>query len=481
MKGKTRAIAAAAVVALSTATTARAEVYTDTSDVHACVVRGGATVAATGGGVVVMRDGEVVRTLTALDGLPDTRAWAAAITADAVWIGTDRGVAEIKGDAFDVGRTAPGTAVRALAPAPASGDLVAGTFGRGVATIATRTLATSFVALPDPRVISLATYGGTVYAGTMSGVFTLAGARVTSEPAFALTADAGGVHASLARVAPCSVPASGMPSNDVSAIATTSAGALVGTFDAGLARLEGGRFRAIDGVDKRVDAIAVEGGGEAWVGTARGLFAVGAGQIHGRDTGAAGTDEVHAVATLAGGGVIAGTSHGAVIVRGASVVRIGAKQGLSATSVTAVGEIGGALLLGTTGGLFVGQPDHFVRLSVASGHVPDDWITALAVDGDAVYAGTYNAGVVRLTKRGDSWTSERLGGGYVNPAGVAIHDGVLFVATMDGLLTRPLHGDAPLAPQGRAAPGRDVTGIAFSREGAWIASRRGLVGPRTAP
>jgi len=465
------------------------DVYTDTSDVHACVARGGTTIAATGGGVVVVRGGEVVRTITALDGLPDTRAWAAASSGGSIWIGTDRGVAELSGDRLDVARTAPGAPVRALAFA--GDDLLAGTFGRGVARIAPRTLATTFVALPDPRVVSLATYGASVYAGTMSGVFAvfgprgvaepapaLAGARGALGPAFALTADAAGAHASSARAAACAVPSTGMPSNDVSAIAATSSQTLVGTFDAGLARLEDGRFRAVDGVDKRVDAIAVASGGDAWIGTARGLFVVPAGSVHGRDTGAAGVDEVHAVAALADGSIVAGTSHGAAIVRDGKASRVGAKEGVTAASVTAVGESNGALLLGTTGGLFIGRPGHFTRLSVASGHLPDDWVTALAVDGGAIYAGTYNAGVVRLTQRDGAWTAERLGGGYVNPAGLAIHGGTLFAATMDGLLARPLRGDAPLTPRDRAALGRDVTAVAFSPEGAWVASRRGLLGPR---
>lgn len=141
--------------------------------------------------------------------------------------------------------------------------------------------------------------------------------------------------------------------------------------------------------------------------------------------------------------------------------------------MTAVQTRGETLYLGTTGGLFVGQEGKLKRLSVASGHLPDDWVTALAIRDDVVYAGTYNAGVVRLDKATGAWHAQRLGGGYVNPAGLTLDGDTLYVATMDGLLTST-HG-SPLATRDRASLGRDVTGIAASPLGTFVASRRGVL------
>jgi ligand-binding sensor domain-containing protein len=448
---------AAAVLAMCLASRAAlaSQAYTDTSDVHACITRNGTTLIATGGGVVVTKDG-ASRVLTVLDGLPDTRAYALLASADGIWVGTDGG-AVLLGERYEAKRTALDTSVRALAFW--NGDVLAGTFGRGVADLTT---GTSFAPPPDMRVLSLASRDGALEIGTMGGVFRRNGttyASLSSEPILP------------APPAGCTVPTNGLPSNDVNAVVADGQTVWVGTFDRGLARLENGRFRAIEGVDRRIDALALDKkASRLWVGTARGLYAVdgGAGHL------IIGGDEVHALAPLDGGGVLAGTSHGALLVRD-TVTHVGAKEGVDVSSVTAVLARGEQLLLGTTGGLFVGSGARFERLSVASGHLPDDWVTALAVHDGAVYAGTYNAGVVRLEKNATGWHAQRLGGGYINPAGLTLAgDGsTLYAATMDGLMTSD--GRAALVRRDRSALGQDVTGVAVSSLGTFIASRRGLL------
>jgi ligand-binding sensor domain-containing protein len=442
------------------------EVYTDTSEVHACVTRDGATVAATGGGVVVTKNGSS-RVLTLLDGLPDTRAHALLGTEDGVWVGTELG-AVLLSDRFEPIRTRePGTSVRALARW--NDDVLAGTFGRGIADLTSGT----FITTPDARVLSLSTFDGMLYAATMSGVFARSGstfAQLSSAPAFGVKLDGSTVRVlSTPEAAGCTTPSNGLPSNDVSAVVADERGTWVGTFDQGLSRLERGRFITMAGVDKRIDALVLDRKSDrVWVGTARGLFAVDDGVGHAVLPG----DEVHALAAREGGGVIAGTSHGAVIVDANTIARIGPKQGVDIPSVTAVLEHDGTLFLGTTGGLFIGRGRKFERLSLASGHLPDDWVTALATSGDAIYVGTYNAGVVRLEK-GKGWRAVRLGGDYVNPAGLCVDGHTLYVATMDGLWTST--NGSRLTRRDGGALGADVTGVAVSPVGTFVASRRGLL------
>ena len=285
------------------------------------------------------------------------------------------------------------------------------------------------------------------------------------------------------------VGAAGIPSNDVSALArstSTVAGhpiekLWVGTFDRGLATFESGTWKSIASpmLDTKINAIALETNGGrtiAWVATARGLTRIDGDAIT-RFTAADGlpSSEIHAVAPLAGGGVIVGTGQGAAIVRAGHVTPIGDKQGLKVRAVWAVAEMpSGLLLVGASNGLYAGHASNasaWRRWSVASNELADDWITALAVHGPDVFVGTYSQGVTRIHAIESAHpTSDHLGGGYVNFGGLAIVDGTLTAATMSGLLVRSADHAGEFRVIANATPGRDVTGVVPG----WVASRRGL-------
>ncbi|MBL8717449.1 MAG: hypothetical protein JNL79_15785 [Myxococcales bacterium] len=266
-----------------------------------------------------------------------------------------------------------------------------------------------------------------------------------------------------------------LPSNDLVALAAIGARTFVGTYDHGLAVIEGGVVKVIAGVDPRVNALAVDGE-KLWVGTARGLYAVDAknavvahvGEIEGLPAG-----DVHALAPLAGGGVFVGTAKGAALVRGGAVTVLGKKQGLGGEAAWAVLETpDGSKWVGTSAGLFVLRKAAKVweRYSHVSGHLPDDWVTALVARGDKVFVGTYAGGVVEATL-GQKLTATPLGGGMVNLAGLSFDGDTLLVATMDGLLSRKASG--PLVARSGAL-GRDVTAALRTPSGLFVASRRGL-------
>lgn len=150
----------------------------------------------------------------------------------------------------------------------------------------------------------------------------------------------------------------------------------------------------------------------------------------------------------------------------------------------AIAETSAGLWLGTTTGLYRGPAmpwtskggsddeaavaDPWRRLSVATGHLHDDWVTALLTRGDVVWAGTYNAGVTRI----DGDLATFLGGGWVNPSGLTWDGDRLLASTMDGLVT----GDGQRATWTTtpALPGRDVTGAVRTGRTLWVATRRGL-------
>lgn len=309
-------------------------------------------------------------------------------------------------------------------------------------------------ALPAAVVTALGAAGDTLCAGTDDGLYVRRGASAWTRAETA-----------------------GPPSNDVSALAWDGTRLWAGTFDRGLAVWDGGRFRTVEGLDARVNALAVErteSGTRVWVATARGLATVEEGVVRVlRRADGLPDDDVHAVAPLAAGGVVAGTTRGAVVVRDGRVRPAGPKR-MPAHATWAVAEAeDGALWLGTTAGLFRVSGDRFRRFSAAGGALPDDWVTALASDAKGVWVGTYAGGAARVAAdaRGRIVGTTVLASVHVNPAGLALHDGRVSVATMEGLFVG--EGNGFRATPG-AAPGGDVTAVVHADGVRWVASRNGL-------
>jgi ligand-binding sensor domain-containing protein len=378
--------------------------------------------------------------------------------------GGSRVLAATVGGVVDAARSTSLSTRQVRALMRGDGGWLMGTMGEGLIALDDRTGAERPVALPARDVTALGREGDTLCAGTTDGTFVRHG-------------DGPWRHAR----------AGGPPSNDVTAVASDGERMWVGTFDRGLALLERGTWRTVEGLDDRVNALAVErhpNGTRLWVATARGLATVEQGIVRVRRVadGLPG-DDVHAVSTLRGGGVIVGTSRGAAIVRGGRVEAL-AKSGAPGEATWAVAEgADGSLWLGTTNGLYRHRPGTPVRrFSVAGGELTDNWVTSILVDGASVWVGTYAGGVSRVTPGLRTVSAEpRAPRVHVNPAGLSIASGRLWAATMEGLMDRPLDGDdAAWRVDPNAAPGPDVTAVLADGEALWVASRNGLARrPRT--
>jgi len=325
----------------------------------------------------------------------------------------------------------------------------------------------------DADVRALASFDGGLFAATHgAGVLRVGKTTTISDVKFATTIGAGciGTTDGVALGKTWSMHArEGLPSPDVAAIAVDGARVYAGTFDRGLAVIEDGKVKRIvdPALDNQINALAVDKG-TLWIATARGLSRAKNGSFR-RFTEVDGlpSKDVHAVASLASGGVLVGTSRGAAIVR-ESVEPLGKKQGVTGDAVWAVAEKNGELWLGTNAGLFIGNPGgKFRRMSKLTGELPDDWVTALAIDGDTVYVGTYAGGVVQIA----SGKTTTLGGGSINAGGLRIVDGKLWVATMEGLFVRE---ENKLGRVQKGVLGLDVTAIEKSTKGLVVATRRGL-------
>jgi ligand-binding sensor domain-containing protein len=356
------------------------------------------------------------------------------------------------------GRVLSTAEVRALLRV--DGGWLAGTMGEGLRRLDDATGADEAVPFPSRFVTALGRDGDTTCAGTTEGTFVRRGPRGAWRRA---------------RV-------TGPPSNDISALAVDGDRLWVGTFDRGLAAFEGGRWTEVRGVDEHVNGLAIErrrGGSRVWVATARGLASIEDGIVTiRREADGLPSDDVHAVAVLRGGGVLAGTARGAAIVHANGIDAL-VKDGAPAEATWAVAESAdGSLWLGTTNGLYryrAGTPVR--RFSVAGGHLRDNWVTSIAFEGASVWAGTYAGGVSRLTfgardsVRAEPWAANA----HVNPAGLGVFRDEIQAATMRGLMSLALvGGDAAWRVDDHAAPGRDVTAVIEDGTWRWVASRDGL-------
>jgi ligand-binding sensor domain-containing protein len=279
-------------------------------------------------------------------------------------------------------------------------------------------------------------------------------------------------------------PRAGLPSNDVSALAVDGDRLWVGMFDRGLAVRERGAWRTIDhpDLDARVNAILIDRS-RVWVGTAAGLMSLESDDVARltRRDGLPGRG-VLALARLRDGRIVAGTTSGAALVEDGRPQPVGPAQ---IGNVWAIGQdASGMLWLGTTTGVYrgpaVARPAKdapadgtWQRMSIATGHLRDDWVMAIAAHDHVVWVGTYKGGVTRFDlDESGAITARQLGDGWINPGGLRFDGDHLHAATMDGLLVGD--GTAPTWTLVAGLPGKDVTASARIGATTWIATRRGL-------
>lgn len=368
----------------------------------------------------------------------------------------------------------------------------------------------------DGVVWSLAVHGGSLYAGTLAGVLRVEGggaATVSQHDARALVSveDAllvGSRGQGLARLGsdvPYGLPRNvqgldadrcvatseglwlrdgrrwvsaltdGLPSGDITDVLELGDRLIVATFDRGVAIYEDGRWTTIgEGViDPQVNALADAGGGKFWVATARGLFRVGPDGVESwTEKRGLPHESVLSLAVTRRGELLVGTHSGVAIIDENGDARSLGKRARSWATWAITEAPDGEIWLGTTQGLIRWKKDgNWDHLSMLSGHLSDNWVTALLFEGDELHVGTYAGGVDTLTRDGSTWRGEALGGGRVNPGGLSLVDGQLYAATMKGVLVRRGGKWTAAREQGVF---EDATAVLEANDGTWVASRRGL-------
>jgi ligand-binding sensor domain-containing protein len=388
-------------------------VHSDTREARAClpIATGGALVGTGGGLLELDAAGSVAATWTATDGLPGTRIDALVAIGGETWVGTDAGAARIEVD---------GTALKVAA------------------------------AFPGKPVRDVARFGGKTYVATWDGGVRVAGAAKPLAFAGKKTGDA----AARARA---------------SSLAVIADELYAGTA-AGLFRLDSGALAAVpvEGLAAGTAITALMADGDTlWIATPAGLFA------RATDGGvrALGGGDLRDLALVGGEVVAAGVADGLVRVdRGRLVALAGAPRELAvAQTVAAAGD---AVCAGGLGGAWLrGGPDAAWIAAARTDGPPANDISALAVDGDRLWVGTFDHGLAVYADGAwraidDADVDARVNAIVVEPR--AKKRSRVWVATANGLSM--LDGDDVTRISRRdGLPGRGVLSLALLADGRMLA------------
>lgn len=341
-------------------------------------------------------------------------------------------------------------------------------------------------ALPAPGVHALLADGDRVLVGTDAGLVqlgrdgrTLRRQQLAGERVTALSRGFVGTWSGLHRARSLAL-LPGSAGLRVTALLEHRGSLLVGTHDRGLLVLApgGDELRPVAGIPPRARIADLSGGGDRVLAAALdGLYALDARTLRAERIH---EDPLHATRVLPrrDGSILVGSFE-----QGLRALPPGARRTLAHAASGPVSLIlegpGGALLLGDDRALAVIGRDGARRPLPLVGP-PPGLVTALALDGDRVHAGSFDGGLGRL-EPGAGWQRSEL----VDPrvTALALVEGRVFVGTASGLLLAPSPGAPPRRvrdPRGWLA--RHVAALRPVPGGSvlWVAAHPGLVALETA-
>jgi ligand-binding sensor domain-containing protein len=270
---------------------------------------------------------------------------------------------------------------------------------------------------------------------------------------------------------------------NISALMVASDGRLwVGYFDRGLDILsENGSIQHIENEQIFCVNRIVEdtGRGVVAVATANGLVNFDRDgrqkQVLTREDGLI-ADHVNDMA-LSGNGMALATPAGITFLDASGAHSIYAFQGLVNNHVYALGANGDQLVAGTLGGLSLLTAGSVQRnLNTGNSGLKHNWITALAVVGDEWLVGTYGEGVLRLGANGSVTATEATQAGVVvNPTAMAADGRMVLAGTLGrGLLVGDATGTRWKTITA-GLPSLNVTALAIHDGVVYVGTENGLV------
>lgn len=265
---------------------------------------------------------------------------------------------------------------------------------------------------------------------------------------------------------------------NVSALAWDGEALWVGSFDAGLSRLRGGRWSEIP-IEGRPQSRWINtlcwDGETLWVGAAEGLFrrdpgGLGLTRVEGFEGDVQSVRNDSGVLVVAGGDEVWIARPGGAVWSGESWERIE----LPGEALHTAFVHRGTLWAGGMRGVLERVRGDWRRYTEGNGRLPHSWVTALLVLGGEVWAGTYDAGLVALGERGPARPLRS--SAWVNFNALAPIAGGAAVGTMgDGLwLWDAKAGTWSRLSTADGLPSDDVTAVVETPEALWVGTRGGL-------
>jgi len=237
---------------------------------------------------------------------------------------------------------------------------------------------------------------------------------------------------------------------DVVALASHGDALLAGTFDRGAFRIENGEAVALPG-DARVNDLAVGSDGTVYAATNGGAFADGQRLSSGAFT----------AVTIWKGRAVFASPRGISIVEGTDFHRLGAGQGVRGDMPSSLADCGVLLCIGASDGVWL-----FDGSTSTHRQAPEEMVTAVARDGDEVWAGTLAGGIARLP----GGLAPVLPDDRISPHALLVHDGAALAGTPSGLVV--LRGGRTRLVR-ELAP---VTALALAPGGGlWVGTRNAAV------
>jgi ligand-binding sensor domain-containing protein len=264
---------------------------------------------------------------------------------------------------------------------------------------------------------------------------------------------------------------SGPPVADITALEMVGDTLWIGSFDHGLAFYRTGRWETVPTTQKHggdwINSLCWDGV-TLWVGSAAGL---------GRWDPTVG--RIVPETRVSGRVQSIRCGDGEVVVAATSAIWIGTDHGwkkidLAGEALHTATRFHGDLWAAGLRGIVRRRGANWERDTELNGRLPDSWITALLPDGDSIWAGTYDSGLLRLDRNGNWRTA--VSSAWVNPNAMVLTRTGVAVGTMgDGLLiTNAAASGWQRLTTAHGLPSNDVTALRPRGDTLWVGTRAGI-------